>query len=73
MYLVSGFKALSDREAAAIAPKPTAAEVAAPAPIAQAAMPVTPSQETSRQLVASDDCIAILEEVQSKVEPFVQV
>ncbi len=75
--MFSGFKALSDREAAAIAPKPVAvaAEESAPAaPIAQQQppVPVTPSIETTRQLVASENCISILDEVQSKIEPFVQ-
>ncbi len=79
---IPGFKALSDREAAAIAPKPVAAELVGvtqppiaqqPQPSAAAGIPATPSIETSRQVVASEDCIAILEEVQSKIEPFVQV
>ena len=79
---IPGFKALSEREAAAIAPKPVANELVGvtqppiaqqqPQPGVAAGMPVTPSIETSRQVVASEDCIAILEEVQSKIEPFVQ-
>ena len=79
--MLSGFKALSDREAAAIAPKPvavTAEESAPAAPIAQQQqqqqppVPLTPAIETTRQLVASENCISILDEVQSKIEPFVQ-
>jgi len=80
LLILSGFKALSDREAAAIAPKPvavTAEESAPAAPIAQQQqqqppVPVTPAIETTRQLVASENCISILDEVQSKIEPFVQ-
>jgi hypothetical protein len=44
--------------------------------VTHAAMPVvapTSVETAQRQVVTSEDCIAILEEVVSKLEPFVQV
>ena len=69
---VPGFKPLTDRELLSILPKNTQFEApassqagpAAPS-AAQAAVPPAP------QLSTSDECLAILEEVYSKVEPFV--
>ena len=71
---VPGFKPLTDRELLSILPKNTQFEApassqagpAAPGSAAQAAaIPPAP------QLSTSDECLAILEEVYSKVEPFV--
>lgn len=55
---IPGFKPLTDREAASITHKPGAAE---PAPAA-----ATPN------LAASEDCVAILDEVHSKLQPFIE-
>lgn len=64
---IPGFKPLTEREVMAIAPKPLTVDshpsVAAVIP-AQSA-PVPPA------VAPSEDCIAILDEVYSKVEPFV--
>ena len=55
---IPGFKPLTDREAASITTKPGATEPA------QAA--------TTPNLAASEDCVAILDEVHSKLQPFIE-
>merc|ERR1719186_2378621 len=55
---IPGFKPLTDREAASITHKP-----GAPEPAVAAATP---------NLAASEDCVAILDEVHSKLQPFIE-
>merc|ERR1719402_1906246 len=55
---IPGFKPLTDREAASITTKPGATEPA------QAA--------TTPNVSASEDCVAILDEVHSKLQPFIE-
>merc|ERR1719186_523680 len=55
---IPGFKPLTDREAASITTKPGATE---------------PTQAaTTPNLAASEDCVAILDEVHSKLQPFIE-
>jgi CCR4-NOT transcription complex subunit 1 len=65
---IPGFKPLTEREAAAIAPKPTQAELAAAATAASGSVTVGSSSGPT----TSEECVAILEEVFLKVDPFVQ-
>jgi len=71
---IPGFKTLTEREAEAIAPKPSQAELAVAAAATAAA--VTPGSAppvgASTVPTTSDECVAILEEVFLKVDPFVQ-
>ena len=57
---IPGFKPLTDREAASITLKPGSSEQ--PTPPA----PVTPN------LPATDDCVVILDDVHSKLQPFIE-
>jgi len=61
---IPGFKQLTDREATAVAPKAASPELAAPPTATAPAVIGGPS--------TSDECVAILEEVFLKVDPFVQ-
>ncbi len=81
---IPGFKTLSDREVAAITPKPNAAETAAAsaastvssaasaAPTSAVPASSQPSSGPAPAAVTSDECVATLTEVQSRVESFVQ-
>ena len=76
---VPGFKPLTDMELRSILPKSTPQYLDAPQPpvSSQANTSAAPGgqqpaqQQQQQQLVTSEECIAILEEVLSKVEPFV--
>ena len=57
---IPGFKALTDREAASISVKSGQSSDQSPAPA------VTPNQP------ATDDCVAILDDVHSKLQPFIE-
>ncbi len=48
---------MTDREISAIAPK----------------LPLTPTVEPTGQITVSEECISIVDDIQSKLEPFVQV
>ncbi len=69
---VPGFKPLSEREAAVIIPKTPAAVVSDLTGAADASTSSATQQQQSSQQQASDECVAILEEVISKVDHFVQ-
>merc|ERR1719283_377731 len=64
---IPGFKPLTDREAASITQKP-AEGLAPPAANPGAAVPGS----APAQLTASEDCVAILDEVHSKLQPFIE-
>ena len=77
---VPGFKPLTDREILSILPKntqfeapPSSSSSAGPILPGQPGLPVPVSASNAQapQLVTSDECLSILEEVYSKVEPFV--
>ncbi len=77
---IPGFKPLSEREVMAVTPKPTATDIPASAAAPTSSAPMGSAQTPSAAAgtagpapnTTSDECVAILKEVLSKVEAFVQ-